>query len=224
VDCRRPSNGPYVPLERLEKLREIFFAKAESLGAKKLPFARESDVFANDAALVPYKENVMWESGGVIFVTLNVQGSNDNKGFDAGNDAEHLVRTRANITWLKHAIARANETGAIGLAIFLQANPGFEEKPEDVQKSGFHDFLRAFETEAAAFGKPILFTHGDSHQFRIVQPYLSPLDRRPIANVTRLESYGSPFVNWVHVSVDARQPSNPFIISSGNFGPPAKSQ
>jgi Calcineurin-like phosphoesterase len=224
VDCRRPSNGPFVPLERLQKLREIFFAKPESLGQKRLTLTRESDVFASDADLSRYRENTMWEMGSVVFVTLNIQGSNDNKGFDADNDREHIVRTRANVAWLKHAMVRAKRNEFIGLVVFQQANPGFEENPESVGKSGFHDFLAAFEIEARAFGKPILFAHGDSHQFRIMQPYLSPLDKRPIANVTRLETYGSPFTNWVHVTVDSRVPHSPFFISSGNFGPPIKSQ
>jgi hypothetical protein len=224
VDCRRPTNGPFVPLERLQKLREIFFAKPESLGQKRLALSRQSDVFVHDPDFSRYRENTMWEMGGVVFITLNIQGSNDNKGFDADNNREQIIRTRANVAWLKHAIARATRADAIGLAVFLQANPGFEEKPEDALKSGFHDFLQAFETEAKAFGKPILFAHGDSHQFRIMQPYLSPIDRQPIANVTRLETYGSPFTNWVHVTVDRRAPQSPFVISSGNFGPPVKSQ
>lgn len=224
VDCRRPSNGPFVPLERLQKLREIFFAKPESLGQKRITLRRQSDVFANDADLAVYRENTMWEMGGVIFITLNIQGSNDNKGFDADNNREQIIRTRANVAWLKHALARTKRIDAIGLVVFQQANPGFEEKTDDVQKSGYRDFLQTFEIEAEAFGKPILFAHGDSHQFRIMQPYLSPLDKRPIANVTRLETYGSPFTNWVHVTVDQRAPQSPFVISSGNFGLPIKSQ
>jgi hypothetical protein len=218
VDCRRSSNGNYQPLERLNKLRDIFYATPETLGKNKLSVMRQSDIFAADPILSRYTENMMWVHGGVVYVTLNIQGSNDNKGFDATNDREQAERTEANIAWLKHAMITAKSDDIAGLAIFLQANPGFEELPASIQKSGFNDFLRAFDAAAVTFGKPILFAHGDSHQFR-VEPYLSPIDKRPILNVTRVEGYGSPFVNWIKITVDANNRVTPFVIKSGGFTP-----
>ncbi len=220
VDCRRPSNGSYQPLERLNKLREVFYATPETLGKNKLSLMRQSDVFAADPILSRYSENALWVQGGVVYATLNIQGSNDNKGFDATNDREQAERTEANIAWLKHAMITAKSDDIAGLAIFLQANPGFEESTASVQKSGFNDFLRAFDAAAVTFGKPILFAHGDSHRFR-VEPYLSPVDKRPILNVTRVEGYGSPFVNWIKITVDANNRVTPFVIKSGGFLPAA---
>lgn len=220
VDCRRPSNGPYQPLERLNKLRDVFHAKPDSLGKNKLPLQRQSDIFAADPILSRYAENVLWVHGGVVYVTLNIQGSNDNKGFDATNDREQVERTEANIAWLKHAMISAKSDDIAGLAVFIHGNPGFEELPASVQNSGFNIFLRAFDTAAAAFGKPILFAHGDSHQFR-VEPYLSPINKQPILNVTRVEGYGSPSVNWIRVTVDANNRVTPFLIKSGGFLPNA---
>lgn len=218
VDCRRPSNGKYEPLERLNKLREIFYASPETLGKNKLSVMRQSDVFAADPILSRHSENALWVHGGVVYATLNIQGSNDNKGFDAANDREQAERTEANIAWLKHAMISAKSDDIAGLAIFLQANPGFEESTTSVQKSGFNEFLRAFDAAAVAFGKPILFAHGDSHQFR-VEPYLSPIDKQPILNVTRVEGYGSPSVNWIKITVDANNRVTPFVIKSGGFLP-----
>ena len=220
VDCRRPSNGSYQPLERLNKFRDVFYATPETLGKNKLSLMRQSDVFAADPILSRYSENALWVQGGVVYVTLNIQGSNDNKGFDAANDREQAERTEANIAWLKHAMISAKSDDIAGLAIFLQANPGFEESTASVQKSGFNDFLRAFDATAVTFGKPILFAHGDSHQFR-VEPYLSPIDKHPILNVTRVEGYGSPFVNWIKITVDANNRVTPFVIKSGGFVPKA---
>ena len=224
VDCRRPTNGPFEPLERLDKLRDIFFADPQSMGRKKIPLKREADVFAGDPVLSRYRENTLWTEGesngaGVVFATFNIQGSNDNKGFDAANDREQAERTRANIAWLKLAMERASGKDFVALAIFLQANPGFEEDPKSVQRSGHREFLEAFEAAAAGFGKPILFAHGDTHLFRVDRPYRSPLDKRALANVTRVECYGSPFVNWVRVTVDGSNRAKPFIIESGNFTP-----
>ncbi len=218
VDCRRPTNGAYAPLERMKKLRDIFYTSSETLGKNRFPLLRQSDVFAADPVLSRYTENTLWIHGGVVYAALNIQGSNDNKGFDAANDAEQVERTRANIAWLKHAMITARADNIAGLAIFLQANPGFEEAAAMVQKSGFRDFLEAFDAAAIAFGKPILFAHGDSHHFR-VEPYRSPLDKQAISNVTRVEGYGSPFVNWVNVTVNANDRVTPFTIKSGGFLP-----
>ncbi len=217
VDCRRPTNGAMNPLERLAKLRQVFFSDAWSLGKNPIALFRQSDLFKDDPILSRYRENAMWIQGGVVFATLNIQGSNDNVGFDAINDAEQHDRTRANIAWLKTAMDRAKGADMVGLAIFLQANLGFEDKPAAVAKSAFVPFLQVFEQEAALFGKPILFGHGDSHQHRVDRPYQSPIDQRPVTNVIRVEGYGTPFLNWLRITVDPANRADPFYIESGNF-------
>ena len=218
VDCRRPSNGAMDPLDRLRKLRELFFGAPKSLGRSTLPLSLQGDLFAADPILSRYRENAMWVHQGVVFATFNIQGSNDNLGFDAANDAEQRERTRANILWLNAATKRAKSDDIIGMAVFSQANPGFEDSPAEVAKSAYVSFLKAFEAEAERLGKPILYVHGDSHQFRVDRPYKSPLDRREIKNVTRVEGYGSPNVNWVRVTV-GKQSGAPFSIESGRFLP-----
>ncbi len=219
VDCRRPTNGPMPPLARLDKLRDIFFNDSYSLGKNRIRVTRQSEMFLADPVLSRYRENAMWIHGGIVYATFNIQGSNDNAGFDAANDSEQRERTRANIEWLRVAMARAGGADIVGLVVFQQANPGFEEKPQQVAGSGFAVFLRAFETQAVTFGKPILFAHGDSHQHRIDRPYISPLDKRALPNITRVEGYGTPNVNWVRITVDATNRLSPFFIESGNFVP-----
>ena len=220
VDCRRTSNGASDPLERLAKLREVFFSESRSLGQNTIALAQQSEMFHGDPVIARYRENAMWLQGGIVFATFNIQGSNDNFGFDDANDREHEARTRANIEWLNVAIKRAQEPDIAGVAIFLQANPGFEEQPADVAKSGFRLFLEAFEARATSLGKPILFAHGDTHQYRVDRPYLSPLDKRPIPNVTRVETFGSPVVNWVKITVDPNLKNGLFFIQPGGFAPP----
>jgi hypothetical protein len=105
------------------------------------------------------------------------------------------------------------------MVMFLQANPGFEEPPTAVAKSAYVPFLQAFEREIEKFGKPTLFVHGDTHEFRVDRPYRSPLNKRAIENVTRVEGYGSPRVNWVRIGVDENNRQQPFQISSGEFVP-----
>jgi len=216
VDCRRPSNGAMDPLDRLRKLRELFFAVPKTLGRSTLPLSLQGDLFAADPILSRYRENAMWVHQGVVFATFNIQGSNDNLGFDPANDAEQRERTRANIRWLNEATKLAKSDDIIGMAVFSQANPGFEDSPAEVAKSAYVPFLKAFEAEAERLGKPILYVHGDSHQFRVDSPYKSPLDRREIKNLTRVEGYGAPNVNWVRITVNAKS-SALFSIESGRF-------
>ena len=68
---------------------------------------------------------------------------------------------------------------------------------------------------------PILFVHGDTHTFRVDKPYLSPLTRQPIANVARVEGFGSPHIDWVRIGITPGGGSWPFEITRGGFVPPA---
>ena len=84
--------------------------------------------------------------------------------------------------------------------LIIQANP-FEEDLAD--PSGFTEFKATLERETIAFGKPVVLVHGDSHTFRIDKPVIS--ETRPL-NFTRVETFGSPDVHWVRVSVNPRNP------------------
>ena len=57
TDCARTG---YDPLERLKRLREIFFRGDESLGEEKIPLTRQGTRQGTD-----YPENVRWSYGGV---------------------------------------------------------------------------------------------------------------------------------------------------------------
>src|SRR5512141_2982544 len=88
TDCRR---GGMDPIERLGRLRQLFFAGRQSLGRNRI------ETSAQDQCIEPgpggcrcpaHPENRFWSRAGVRFVTLNIPGSNNNVGFDAANDAE----------------------------------------------------------------------------------------------------------------------------------------
>lgn len=212
VDCRRSTNGSMDPQERLDKLREIFFADEHSLGMRTMPVERPA---------TRYRENALWTAGNVVFATVNIQGSNDNLGFDAANDREHAQRTAQNIAWMQRAAQRAAQPGMRALVLFQQANPGFEVDPDSPRTDGYGEYLAAFEATAQALGKPVLFVHGDSHTYR-VEPYRGPTSGKQLPMVTRLESVGTPHVDWVRVDVDPDNDAAPFVIRRGGFVAPAK--
>ena len=196
TDCRRGYMGNMDPLERLARLRQVFFADRQSLGARRIPLQ------AQDQCLQPpvtacgcgaYPENRAWERSGVRFVTLNIPGSSNNVGFDAASDAEALCRNAANSRWLDDAFSRAQAPGVRALVVAIQANPWESKQPV------YRDFLAQLEAGAARLRKPVLFVHGDSHTYRVDFPFAGE-------SITRLETFGSPFVGWVKVTVDAADP------------------
>ena len=79
TDCHTKKAGGYDPLERLEKLREIFYSKPLSLGKHTLKIERQSDN-PGERRFSKYSDNFRWEFGNIMFIGLNVQGSNNNLG------------------------------------------------------------------------------------------------------------------------------------------------
>jgi hypothetical protein len=212
TDCRRESNGSADPLERLAKLREVFFAGPRSLGRARLPVTRDEGCIPADAAnceCAALPENLAWQVRGVWFVTLNIPGSNNNSGFDPASDREVRCRNAANGRWLAKAFEAAAWPHAKGLAVFIQANPW--EKSND---GAYDGFLAELASGAAKLGKPVLLVHGDTHTYRFDDSVAGP-DGKKIANLARLETFGSPMVGWVRVTAD---PNDPRLFSVATGG------
>jgi hypothetical protein len=205
TDCHRSNNGAYDPVERLKKVRELFFVGNRSLGQRTIALTRQSQ----DPAFADYRENVRWEAGGALFVGLNVPGSDN--GFHGatrhgGPVAEYLERSVANRVWLAQAFAHARAKKLAGVLIVIQANPGFEAFSADQTRLGYREFLTQLRAETAAFGLPVALVHGDTHWQRIDQPLLDVSRQSLLSNFTRVETYGYPLMGWVKGSVDAADP------------------
>ena len=185
TDCHRPAAGEFYPPERLDALRRLFFSTPESLGRRRLPLSRQK----------AFPENQRWTRSGVVFMSLHVVGSNI--GLSPPVDTMYAARERANQDWLAEGFRLAHTTNAHGIVIFMQADPRFDLTPGVAERSGFDNVLAALEQKTAAWGKPVLLVHGDGHRFRIDRPLA---ERLP--HFTRVETYGSPIVNWVEIDVD----------------------
>ena len=207
TDCHRPSNGPYEPEERLAKLRELFFATDESLGRRKMKLTRQGDLQPQYAA---WRENVRWEFEGALFVGVNIPGSNNNWK-NRGDNSEFHERLKANTAWIDTNFRSARERNLRAVMLVLQANPDFEGEEAAKQKArpgfrdGFAEFKAQLVQEARAFGKPVVVVHGDTHSYQLNQP-LKDETGATVANVTRLETPGSPFVGWVRTVIAADDP------------------
>lgn len=218
TDCHRPSNGGYSPEERLTKLRELFFATDESLGQRKMKLTRQGDLQPQYAA---WRENVRWEFEEVLFVGVNIPGSNNNWK-NRGDNTEFFERLKANTAWIETNFRTAREKNLRALMLILQANPDFEgtETAKFKATPGFRDGFAEFKTqlarEARAFGKPVAVVHGDTHAYQLNRP-LKDEAGQPVPNVTRLETPGSPFIGWVRTRIDAQDPQV-FQFSVRRFG------
>lgn len=210
TDCYR---GGFDSMQSLDKLRALFHAGSTSIGQRTMELQRQSDL---DPRYPEYRENVRWRMKGVIFVTLNIPGSNNNLGRIAEMDAEHARRMAANFEWLDRAVKAAESADTLGLAIFIQANPGFDGNPRrrPGYPDGFLELRKVLATHAGWLKKPILFVHGDTHIYKLDKPLIDPASGRLFDNFTRLEVDGSPFVNWARVTVDPASPEL-FIIQRG---------
>lgn len=210
TDCHRQSAGTFDPLERLARIRSLFFAEARSLGQAPIALERQSDVMPEHAR---YVENTRFERNGVVFVQVHVVGSNN--GFEATRPeaaAEFFARDRANVAWLDAAFEKARADGAAAMVIAMQADLwDIRQSHATVPSaSGFLATIRAIERGARAFGRPVLTINGDEHVFRITPFHAT--DMKPVANVTRLQVMGDTTIGAVRIVVDPDDATAPFAF------------
>lgn len=220
TDCHFLTVRQTDPLARLAKVRSTFFPAGRSLGARTIRLESQG----GDARYSKFVENQRWSMGGITFATLHMVGSNDNFGRTPEMDVEHRERKAANIAWMREAFARAKADRSRGLVLMTQANPKFEDqwpaaartlylsiasgiRPADPQPpNAFADYSLALAEEMENYDKPVAFLHGDTHRYRIDHSLYSSKTNRRFENFIRVETYGSPDLHWVKVSIDAKEP------------------
>lgn len=204
TDCHVASknNGLYTPTERLQFVRGLFFPVAgQSLGSRRKQLLTEADDPNNSA----FVENTIWMESQVVFAMLNITGSNNDRASwgtplpaDAGTYQsqadEQAARAQANRVWLDKTFAIATENNASAVVLLFQADLW----DPTAALSGFDDLVTQIGNLSIASGQPVLLLEGDSHIFRVDNPYsaASPLHgmhpATPVAdNVFRIVVEGS---------------------------------
>jgi hypothetical protein len=224
TDCDRPSNGTFSSIERLDHERRTFFSTPFSLGHHRIrQQVQTSPLCLGVTGPVPCVENRRWSLGGVTYVTLNIQGSCNNLCDTAPDQSEWFARNQADITWMREGFAIANARRSVAIMLISQGNPGWDlldgargvplRDPRtlaetDGQPDGYQEFLAALRDQVIAFGRPVVYVHGDSHYFRVDRPLLDTLGRR-LENFTRVETFGDNAANanndvhWLKVLVNS---------------------
>jgi hypothetical protein len=189
------------PLQRLARVRELFFHLDPSLGGRTMPLVHQSQ----DPAFAKFRENVRWDSGGVTFLTVHVPGSNNGLRLAPDSNAEFAERNKANLAWLRQGFEHAKVSNSRAIMILQQANMFDEDLEKKVDQSGFDDIRMLLAEKVADFGKPVILVHGDTHQYRLDNP-LPFRNFMQIPNLTRLETFGRPHHHWVAVTIDLDDP------------------
>lgn len=214
TDCWEPGSGAFEPLERLARIREIFFdAPTRSLGGRPLPLVSQ----ARSETFSEFVENVRWENEGILFATVHLVGSrnglNPFPGRTVADDDAAKTRTDAAAAWLRETFAEAGAGNASAVVIGFHANPDFEEPVNDPYRQAFEPFVKVLEEEVERYGKPVLMVHGDAHDYIVDHPLTRRTTGRRLKNLTRMEVPGSPAVGWVRVVVTPGAAS-PFAFES----------
>lgn len=193
TDCHGTGSDP---VERLTMLREMFFLDSSTLRLDQLQSVHQS----RHQQFSEFVENYRFLKSGVLFVVTHVVGSGNNRRVDNADAMQEFERRNtANIAFLAESFAAARTANAVGVAVVIHGNPGFEEGGE----AGFTDFLAAVQGFLSEYRNPVICIHGDTHYYRIDKPFRRPTGKVWL-NFTRMEVFGAPNVAGVDVTVDPK--------------------
>jgi hypothetical protein len=208
TDCHRRSLGSYQPLERLAKLREMFFTDADgNIAGSELTLTSQ----AQNPAWSEFIENRRWTHGGIVFATVHLVGSrNGQLDFTertVAEDREVERRASAAVAWMQEAFAQAHNIEARAVVLATHADLEIQRPGGHSRRRPFDPFIDALAAEVEAFHGSVLVVHGDGHDLTIDQPLTRRTTGETLTNLTRLEVLGSPEVGWVRIVVDTlREP------------------
>lgn len=159
--CRN-SAGRTNAIERLNRLRELFYGEPESLGKEKIPMTRLS----SSPRFRSYAENAHWRVGKVLYATINLPAANNHYLPAAGRNSEFEDRAVANRFWLNRLFAIAKQDKVSAVVLFAEGNMQPLLQPANglralLQRSptgydGFADTRRQVQMRAAKFPGQVL--------------------------------------------------------------------
>lgn len=226
TDCHKAKEkSAGAPLKELASVRGLFFAKpGRTLGLDEDGVESQAQSFdpayPTDAQFV---ENVLWDESKVVFVTLNIPGSNDDTVPWSGTfadptaqAAERAARDGANQRWLAAAFARAQHIQAKAIVVAQQADMFDPEAvvPGGDGLSAYTAYVQQLAQLSLAFGKPVLLINGDSHVYGVDRPLADPASATglihgtpAVPNLQRITVEGSTTApaEWLRLTIDPRK-------------------
>ncbi|HSY28808.1 MAG TPA: hypothetical protein VK832_14965 [Burkholderiaceae bacterium] len=158
-ECKN-ANGHSTAVERLSRLRELFFVDEFSFGASKIPLIRQS----NAAKYRSYVENARWAVGSVLFTSVNLPSMNNHYRMEAGRNSEFEDRLIANRDWLHHTFAVAKFNHMTSVVLICDGDP--LQKPgtqrlfdSNIKRDGFAEIRQQLTALAGKFPGKVLIIH-----------------------------------------------------------------
>jgi hypothetical protein len=170
----------------------------------------------------------MWQDGRVLFVTLNVPGSNDDTvawtgafADPAAQAQEVALREGANARWLDAAFDLAERRNLKAVVIAIQADMWDTSAlaPGGDGLSAYTPFVRHIADRTLRYGGPVLLLNGDSHLYEADHPLADPASATgaihgapAVPNLWRITVQGSTNApaEWLRLTIDATNRANPF--------------
>ena len=144
TECRN-SAGRTNAIERLNRIRELFYGEPNTLGARKLPLTRQS----MSPRFRSYAENAHWSVGKVLYATVNMPANNNHYLNEAGRNSEYEDRLVANRFWLNRLFAIARRDRLEALVLFSEGDVRIAAQP-----TGLRALLRSAVPDNDGFAEP----------------------------------------------------------------------
>lgn len=155
--CRN-SAGRSNAIERLNRLRELYFFDSATLGKDKLQVKRLS----SSAKFRSYAENAHWEVDGVLYATVNIPSNNNHYLLAAGRNSEYEDRLVANRSWLRRLFALARQRDMHALVLFTEADISAAPNEQPQPNDGFAEVRKQLAALAKKYeGKVLLVDSAD---------------------------------------------------------------
>lgn len=171
-ECKR-DNGRTAAMERLTRMRDVYFQDEMSFGETRLLLNRQS----TSTKFRSYAENARWDMGNVVFATINLPAPNNHYLTDAGRNGEFEDRLIANRYWLERTFTFATREKRAGVVLFSDGNPGLHSgrtsvRGPDGARDGFLEVRRQILAFAAAFPGKVLVVHGGIPSKTVAAPVI----------------------------------------------------
>jgi len=157
AECQR-SNGESAAVERLQRVRDIFFTEPRAHHNKSFTILQQSKT----EKFRSYSENLRWQVGQVWFATLNLPANNNHYLTAAGRNNEFEDRLVANQDWLQRLFVLAKANKARAIVVFSEANPLARPSAgsgTEGQRDGYLEIRRQLLKLSSGFKGKVLIIH-----------------------------------------------------------------
>ncbi|MFJ2986424.1 hypothetical protein ACIPF8_01055 [Collimonas sp. NPDC087041] len=158
VGCKTSADRS-AALERLSRIRDLFFSDEFSFGDSKIPLIRQS----TSPKFRSYVENARWEIGSVVFATINLPATNNHYLTEGGRNSEFEDRQIANREWLQRIFLNASQKKADAVVLFCDGDPLVAQHHRvfdfNVKRDGFAEIRQKINAHAAQFDGKVLVIH-----------------------------------------------------------------